>query len=136
MGAAVSYCTSEREVCTEPLFGGNRLIIVAGLTNIHKNDEGFVIAELIPNPFKCTWELDLMTLTSPSSSRYSMILILHKIVLKAMGLKYKKSVRGSPLACDAAAVVALPSALASTTSTNLRGGPLMKSHPWILNGCC
>lgn len=122
MGTAVSYCTSEQKVCTEPLFGSNLFIIIAGFTNIHKNGEGVVITELIPNPFKCTWELDLMILMSPSSSRYSMILVLYKIVLKVMWLKYKKSVWGFSLACDSAAVVPLPSALTSTTNKNLQGG--------------
>lgn len=36
------------------LFSGNRLIIIAGFTDMHKNYEGFLITEGISNPFKRT----------------------------------------------------------------------------------
>lgn len=47
------------------MFGSNRFITIAGFSDIHKNDEGFVITELFPNLSKCTWELDLMVLMGP-----------------------------------------------------------------------
>lgn len=60
----------------EVLFGSHRFIVIAGFTDIHKNDEGFLITEWIPNRFKCP-----------------------RLFLKAMGLKYKKSVGFPPCLC-------------------------------------